>query len=71
MDIQTSNAEEIHTAEIERSLDQVAKVWGSNEVLSVDDMCQHLEAVIDVIDGKSDFNQFVESSNLTSHVRLN
>jgi len=72
MNIRTSKeVQDIHTAEIERSLDQVAKVWESNEVLSVDDMCKHLEAVIDVMDGKSDFNQFVESSNLTSHVRLN
>lgn len=65
-----TNNEEIHAAEVERALALVGQVWESDAVLSVDDMCEHLESAIDVIDGKSDFAQFVESSNLVGCERL-
>ena len=72
MDNQTiEHTSEIHTAEISRSLALVGQVWESDEELSVDDMCKHLEAVIDVVDRTSDFKQFVESSNLSGRERLN
>jgi len=71
MDIQTKDATEIHTAEVERAMALVGSVWESNAVLSVDDMCEHLESIINVIDGKSDFKQCMDSANLTGLERLN
>ena len=74
MDTNTSTVnheEELHVAEIQRSMDVVTKVWESDKFLSVDDMCDHMEAIIDVIAKESDFNQFAESVNLTGLERLN
>ena len=62
-DLQT----EIHLAEIDRSLALVAQVWSSNLELSVDEMCEHLVSVGNIVDGTS----FSESSNLSGLERLN
>jgi len=72
MNTQTNKrTDEIQTAEVERALTLVGNVWESDAILSVDDMCEHLESIIDVIDGKSDFKHCMESSNLANLERLN
>jgi len=67
----TDEADELHIAEVTRSLALVGQVWESDTELSVDDMCSQLDSVIDLIDGESNFEQFAESTNLTSCEKLN
>jgi hypothetical protein len=72
MDITTDDlAADIHIAEIDRALGLVAQVWEDTEELSVDEMCEHLDAVNDIVTKSSSFNDFVESTNLSGRERLN
>jgi len=62
---------EVHTAEIERALELTAQVWESNTSISIDDMCDQLNAIGDIIDGNSTFGDFCEATNLTNNTVLN
>jgi hypothetical protein len=62
---------EIHTAEIERALDLTAQVWEMNADISIDDMCNQLDAIGNIVDGTSTFGDFCEATNLTSIEVLN
>lgn len=70
-DITLSLEEEIHVAEIGRSLELVAQVWESDVALTVDEMCEHLEAVNDIVIKASSFTDFVETTNFSGLERLN
>jgi len=62
--------EEIQSAEILRSLTVTADSW-ENDNLSILDMTDQLDAIIAVVDGTSNFNEFAESTNLAGRERLN
>ena len=61
---------EIHVTEIDRALALTAQVWEMNDI-SVDDMCEQLEAIGDIVDGTSTFGDFCEETGLTGLERLN
>lgn len=66
-----TEAEEIHIAEIDRSLALVAKVWEDDANMSVDMVCELLDGVNDIVVQNCNFNEFVSTSNLKGRERLN
>lgn len=62
--------EEIRTAEIIRALIITSDSW-ENDILSVDDMCDQLDALCDVFEGKMNFIEFSQCTNLVGRERLN
>jgi hypothetical protein len=62
--------QEQRNADVLRSIQLVANVW-EEDLPTVDEMTAQLEALIEVVTGKSDFATLTESTNLTSRVRLN
>lgn len=60
----TKDEEDIHIAEIQRSLNSVADAWENDVSIDVDDMCEHLEQVGAVVDGDIGFNEFIDSTGL-------
>jgi len=65
-----NNTKAIHTAQIDRALAITAKAWESTDV-GVDDMCDHMLAICDVVDGISTIGDFCEVINLTDRNTLN
>lgn len=63
--------EEIHNAEICRALDLVASTWDQTEELDVDEMCLHMDSVGDIMNGTSNFAEFIKITNLAGQERLN
>jgi len=60
--------DDIHDAEIYRSLDLVAKAWAdSGDNLSADDMIEHLDHLILVTEGKESFNDLHKSTGLNKN----
>jgi hypothetical protein len=53
-----------------RALDVLITSW-TEDTLSVEDMTTQLSAVVDFVNNKTDFGEFLESSNLTGRERLN
>ena len=66
-----TEAEEIHIAEIDRSLALVAQVWEDDANMSVDKVCELLEGINDIVIQNCNFSEFVETSNLKGRERLN
>jgi len=62
---------EIHITEIDRALDLTAQVWEMNDDISVDEMCEQMEAINDIVVGESTFGDFCKATNLTSLETLN
>jgi len=62
---------EIHITEIDRALDLTAQVWEMNADISIDDMCDQMNAIGDIVDGTSTFGDFCKATNLTSLETLN
>lgn len=54
-----------HTAEVDRAFGVVAQAW-ENPNISVDEMCEHLDAIGEIISGKSAFAEFTESTGLAA-----
>ena len=54
--------DDVHFAELERSLITLADSWESAESLSADDMIKHLEEVINVFDGVGGFSEFIKKT---------
>ena len=52
-----------HTADVDRAFSLVADAWHDN--ISVDEMCEHLDAIGRVITKESSFSEFVTENNLT------
>ena len=66
----TDKEEDLRTAAAIRSLSVMTESW-ENDDLSLDDMCDQLDALSDVLDGDKTFSEFTESTNLTGRERLN
>ena len=62
---------EVHITEIDRALDLTAQVWEMNANISIDEMCEQIEAVCGVVDSTATFSDFCEATNLTSLETLN
>ena len=61
---------EIHVTEIDRALALTAQVWEMNDI-SVDDMCDHLNAIGNIVDGESTFGDFCNETGLAGLEKLN
>jgi len=61
----------IQRAEVLLSLQTIEHAWESSDDISMDEMCDHLEAVIAIVEGKSTLTEFNERTNLNSQSRLN
>ena len=53
----------VHTAEVDRAFGVVAMAW-ENPNISVDEMCEHLDAIGKIITNESTFTEFVTENNL-------
>ena len=56
--------DEVHFADIERSLIAICNGWESADTLSADDMVEHLEGAINVFEGVDDFHEFIKKTGL-------
>ena len=65
-----SKCDEFQQANILRSLTLAGEAVQEPNV-TVDDLCDYLDALCDVVNKKSDFNTFATTTNLTGHIRLN
>lgn len=61
---------ETHIAEIDRALDLTARTWKDPNI-SIDDMCNQLDAINDIVAGTSTFGDFCNATNLTNLEVLN
>ena len=57
------NINEIQSAYILMSLSAVADSW-ENDELDLEDMCEHLEAVNEVVSGEMDYIDFIKETGL-------
>jgi len=55
---------EIHDADMDRSFTVICEAWESEEEFTVDEMCEHLEALIKVVERKSTFIDFKNETNI-------
>ena len=60
----------VHTAEVDRAFGLVAQAW-ENPNISVDEMCEHLDAIGRIVTEESSFSEFVTENNLMGLERLN
>ena len=61
-----SMSDEIRSEEILRALMSMVESWECDEELSVSEMTVHLEKVIEVFDGNSDYRDFLKKTGLKS-----
>jgi hypothetical protein len=61
---------EIQEADMLRSTIALTEAWGGDKQFTTDEMCDHLDALIAVIARKSDYADFVESTNITNNSYL-
>lgn len=66
-----SKQNDISDAELCRALELVGQVWESDKPLSADDMCNHMDGIMAMMDDDADFGVFVESADLVGLERLN
>ena len=62
----TDEEHEIQDADMLRSTIALSEAWDSNAEYSIDEMCEHLDALIAVVERKSDYNDFVNETNITN-----
>ena len=55
---------EVVSADILRGLTSIADAWETDEGLDIETMTKHLEEAIEVVEGKSDFHEFIKKVNL-------
>lgn len=56
--------EEIYSADILRSLTSIGDAWESDEDLDIETMTLHLEEMIEVVKGVSDYREFIKKAGL-------
>jgi len=62
---------EVHSTEISRAIVLTDQVWQMNANISIDEMCDQLDAISDIIDGNSTFGDFCETTGLVGLEKLN
>ena len=67
----TDKQYEFFDADSERSLIVICEAWEDNETLSIDDMCTHLDALVEVLQQKLNFSEFLKKTGITNHNYLN
>jgi hypothetical protein len=55
---------EIQETDMDRSANVIVDAWSGDELVSIDEMCEHLDALILVMEGKIDFLEFKEVTHL-------
>lgn len=56
---------ELQNEETLRAMDSIIDAWGSNTSLTIDEMCDHLEELILILEGNSDFQKFILNTQLS------
>ena len=56
----------VHTAEVDRAFELVACTWESNPNISVDDMCEHLDAIGRIVTKENSLADFITENNITA-----
>ena len=55
---------DVDNAYILRALISISNAWENNEHYTIDDMNKHLEVMIDVVDGVTNFDEFIDNTGL-------
>jgi hypothetical protein len=63
--------QEVNFEDMLRSLIVISEAWESNKSLYIEDMCDHLEALMEVVDFKLDFSGFLKKTQLINKKYLN
>lgn len=66
-----STENDIKAAELARAMKLVGDVWEKSVVVTPETMCEHFEALSDMIDEKLDFAEFVAETGLQNQEVLN
>jgi len=65
-------AREIEDEDMLRSTIAMEEAWfKGKDTYSIDDMCEHLEALLKVVDRKSTYADFITETNINSKIYIN